>query len=156
MEYMASKLDDANIIYQNRVGNLARERTDLEWKISMLNDSGCIDSAQAECKFLADAQQAKKELEVVLNEICSLDADKQKVDELEADFNDLVKQRDSIGFNQDEHKRLKELSAKLRPQAEKAAQLPGKNELYKTLKEQLQQSEQQRDQKMAVLSVNDV
>jgi len=124
--------------------NLETEIANLELKVAMLADSGCLDPERATCRFLADAQDAKArliQLTPVYESLKSGTAPEVKeVDRLKKEQLDLEVKRDALGYDPKKRQQLKDLVAALRPKAEQAAQLASKAELLENLREQERQS----------------
>lgn len=124
--------------------NLETEIANLERKVAMLADSGCLDPERATCRFLADAQDAKArliQLTPVYESLKSGTAPEVKeVDRLKKEQLDLEVKRDALGYDPKKRQQLKDLVAALRPKAEQAAQLASKAELLENLREQERQS----------------
>lgn len=70
-ERRAYAVDSKRAYINQEERRLNGKKADLERRTELLNNSGCIDAERAECKFLADALDAKKQLPVVENEIIS-------------------------------------------------------------------------------------
>ncbi|OPY64116.1 MAG: Nuclease SbcCD subunit C [Pelotomaculum sp. PtaU1.Bin065] len=137
--------------YNSKTKNLERELETLRGKVKMLDDSNCIDSERASCRFLADAIEAKARLIEVQNEYnghiiqaCKNTALAQKMSGLEND-------RDSLGYDPVEHKRLKSLVTDLRPKTDKLARLSGLSEVLEQLQAQKQQEENRKAELAAQL-----
>jgi len=124
--------------------NLETEIANLERKVAMLADSGCLDPEKATCRFLSDAQDAKArlvQLTPVLESLKSGTAPEIKeVDRLKKEQMDLEVKRDALGYDPKKRQQLKDLVAALRHKAEQAAQLASKAELLENLREQERQS----------------
>jgi exonuclease SbcD len=121
---------------------LETEIKTLTGKTEMLKDSGCIDTENATCKFLADAKAAKIRLTEVQAEYDGLD--NSEVNELEQSFKVLSEELQNLNYDYQEHRRIKEAVAGLRPLAEQAAELNAKAELLKNLEEQRKQIDEQK------------
>lgn len=134
------ELDKAEIDYKSRKNALKTERENLEAKAAMLDDSGCINPEKASCKFLADAKEAKDKL-AAFPEKMQAELDRSEIEKLEINLADLKRQQESLGYNAEEHKTLRERANTLRPQAEEAAKLSSKGELLDNLLSQKQQAE---------------
>jgi exonuclease SbcC len=119
---------------------LGKELVDLEAKVAMLENSGCIDSERATCKFLADAQAAKARIPQVHIEQEALVPDAQ----LEQVWRDLEDKRDALGYDPQGRQRLKDYIAELRPKAERAGQLASRAEMLQSLQEQQRDAEERK------------
>lgn len=142
--------EKANIELTAKTESLEKEIQGLKSKVTMLDDSGCIHPEKASCRFLADAQEAKVRLVAAQAEYEALDVD--AVAQLKEEYHLQELRRDSLGYDQQEHRRLKELVSELRPKAEQAAQLSAKDELLKTLQAQKTQLNEQNVQLLERLS----
>jgi exonuclease SbcC len=123
-----------------RAKALFKELSDLQARVVMLENSGCIDPERAACRFLADAQAAKARIPQVHIEQEALVPDAQ----LEQTWRDLEAERDALGYDPKERQRLKDRIAGLRPKAEQAGHMASKAELLQSLQEQQQGTEEQR------------
>ncbi len=130
----------------NRLGEEIRDRTlrldDLRNKANMLERSNCIDSDNAKCAFLADAQRAKAQISQVQQELSEIIS---KRDPLLEQFNALEDERQGLNYSHKEHVQLKQLVNNLRPKAEQATQLTAKVELLENLKSQLAEAQERRE-----------
>ncbi|MCK9325557.1 MAG: exonuclease subunit SbcD [Bacteroidales bacterium] len=112
-------------------------------KLVMLDDANCIDAEKATCRFLADAIESKAK-------IPQLEAEIEEIEKQRAPLLEQVKELDTLqkalGYNPEEHYRLKKLVEELRPYSEKAAQLSAKVELLENLKSQRADAEGQKAQ----------
>jgi exonuclease SbcD len=121
---------------------LTTEIKTLSGKVEMLGDSNCINPTEANCKFLANAQLAKKRLTVAQTELAALS--QAEVDQAQATVDAIQQQIDQLQYDPDNHRKLKDLASELRPEAEQAVTLADKAELLATLEEQHQQLTGQR------------
>lgn len=122
--------------------SLATECKTLIRKVEMLTNSNCLNPDEAQCQFLTDAQQAKKRLAIVQADLAALTQD--EVEQAQAAVDDIQQQLDRLQYDPDQHRRLKEQAADLRPKAEQAASISGKAELLATLEEQHRRLTEQR------------
>lgn len=99
-------------------------------KVAILNNSNCIDPENARCRFLADAQEAKKQIPLLEAEIAKIEDKRQP---LFAQLEELQKQQEALNYNWAAHNRAKKVVAKLRPIAERLLQMSSKEELMKNL-----------------------
>ena len=123
--------------------SLVVERKTLTQKTAMLADAKCVDIERAECAFLADAKAAREKLKLVAEQEEALKTKASTVDICFEGLKNLQAERDTLGYNPKEHRRLKDLVAELRPKAEQAAQLSAKAELLQNLQEQKRQQKEQ-------------
>lgn len=129
-------------IYETKKQSLMTEIETLSSKVEMLGNSNCINPDEANCEFLADAQQAKRRLAVVQTELTALNQD--EVNHVQAAADAIQLQIDQLKYDPVDHRQIKELVADLRPKAEQAAGLTGKAELLTTLEDQYRQLTDQR------------
>lgn len=118
----------------------------LKDKVSMLNNSGCVDPDKATCRFLADALEARAKLVQAENEYRNHMLDEEKIQVFKIEAHRLEKERDALGYDPQEHRRLKLLVNELLPKVGQAAQLGVKAELLKNLQAQKGQIEEQQRQ----------
>lgn len=127
-----------------KLQNMETEIANLERKVAMLADSGCLDPERATCGFLADAQDAKERLTklITVHEFLKSGTapETKEVDRLKKKQMDLEVERDALGYDSKKRQQLKDLVAVLRPKAEQATQLASKAELLENLREQERQS----------------
>ncbi|WP_312337176.1 exonuclease subunit SbcD [Anaerospora hongkongensis] len=135
-------LTKAQHAYETKKQSLETERETLASKVEMLGDSNCINPDEANCRFLANAQQAKKRLAVVEAEQAALQPT--EVSLLQSTVDAIQQQIDQLHYDPVNHKQLKELVVELRPKAEQAASLASKAELLVTLEGQHKQLTDQR------------
>ena len=121
---------------------LVTEIETLSGKVEMLGDSNCINPAEANCRFLANAQQAKKRLAVAQDELAALN--QVEVDQAQVVVDTIQQQIDQLQYDPVIHQHVKLLVADLRFKAEQAAELTVKAELLVTLEEQQRQLTDQR------------
>lgn len=119
---------EINLISQNIVS--------LQAKADMLNSSNCIDPNNAKCAFLADALEAKEQLEHMRKHLLYTQEEVAKDNEAAMKvWKDKVSEKDSIGFDDEKHKQLQTMADTLRPYFEKAAKLEQMEATLKILKE---------------------
>jgi len=116
---------------------LTTEIETLSGKVEMLGNSNCINPDEANCEFLADAQQAKKRLVVAQTELAVLNQD--EVNQAQAAVDSIQQQIGQLQYDPISHRQIKELVAELRPKADQAAGLSGQVELLALLEEQHRQ-----------------
>lgn len=141
---LLSKLRDAQVqltktqnIYEVKKQSLTTEIKTLTGKVEMLANSNCINPDEANCKFLSDAQQAKKRITVAQSELAALN--QTEVEQAQKAVDAIQRQIDQLQYDSASHRQVKSLVADLRPKAEQAAWLTGKDELLVTLEEQQRQ-----------------
>jgi exonuclease SbcC len=105
-------------------------KAELEHRIELLQNSGCVDSERATCRFLSDAIEAKKQLPIVENEIASF---MQEQNELEEKLTKELEEANTvvfeIGFDE----------IKLLEYKEKVSQLSGASEALRKLEGSISQ-----------------
>ncbi|MGB9825592.1 MAG: hypothetical protein ACPLRU_02865, partial [Desulfofundulus sp.] len=123
---------------------LETEMANLERKVAMMADSGCLDPERATCRFLADAQAAKVRLvqlapvyEALKNGTAPEIVEASR---LQKEYLELEAKRDALGYDPQKRQQLKDLAAALRPKAEQATKLASKAELLENLREQERQT----------------
>ncbi len=110
---------------------------ELHHKAAMLDNSSCIDSVNAKCAFLSDAQKAKMKITEVEKEIEALKEAHKPLAERAINFQS---QRDALGYDSQKHYDLRQVANSLRPKAELAGQLETKAELLTSLKDSFAQA----------------
>ncbi|AZF90183.1 MAG: DNA repair exonuclease SbcCD ATPase subunit [Phage 5P_2] len=135
---------------------LETEMANLERKVAMMADSGCLDPERATCRFLADAQEAKVRLvqlapvyEALKNGTAPEIVEASR---LQKEYLELEAKRDALGYDPQKRQQLKDLAAALRPKAEQATKLASKAELLENLREQERQEHQQLSRELASLN----
>lgn len=106
IEKNKSKLDAE---YNKEYSTRTAEYKNLKSKATLLDNSDCIDSELASCKFLKDAQEAKRKLEPYSSECKKWQAQIVfKINELESKIIELQSKRTAIGYDIDtiKNKRL--------------------------------------------------
>jgi len=133
----------------NRTGSLISVRNqqleDLQSKAAMLGNSNCIDPKNAKCAFLTDAQQASAQIPLVEAEIKKLSAELEPRAEKAGD---LRRQQFDLGYSIMAHQKLKDLVATLKVKAQGYTQIASKEELLRTLQDQLTPLQDRREQAM--------
>ncbi len=121
-------------------------------KLEILQNSGCPNPENATCKFLLDANEAKKTIPVIEKTIADF---QEQIQEIQAKRNplieqvkDLDKQQQALNFDIIYHAKLKKQSESLRKQADLYASLSGKEELLQTV----QQQHKQLDERIGVIN----
>lgn len=131
----------------NRTGSLISVRNqqleDLQSKAAMLGNSNCIDPKNAKCAFLTDAQQASLQMPLVEAEIKKLSAE---LEPRAKKAGDLRRQQFDLGYSIMAHQNLKDLVATLRVPAQEYTQIASKEELLRTLQDQLTPLQERREQ----------
>ena len=107
---------------------------ELRQKTAMLSNSGCIDSVNAKCAFLADAQKAVARINIVEAEANDINLARVPLFTLIGDLNS---QYTALGYDSKTHYELRNSVNVLRPKAELASQLESKAELLISLREQI-------------------
>ena len=115
----------------------------LKRKVTMLENSNCIDPEKAQCRFLADAQEAKQKIPEL--EACkeALKEQWNGVKVYQQIYMDLKEKQDKLNYDVSEHKEVKARVQQLFPVTQQAAQLAGKTELLETLQGQRAQADKQ-------------
>lgn len=146
-----NKAREVQLVYQKaaqevktRRQALETEMANLERKVAMMADSGCLDPERATCRFLADAQEAKVRLvqlapvyEALKNGTAPEIVEASR---LQKEYLELEAKRDALGYDPKKRQQLKDLAAALRPKAEQATKLASKAELLENLREQERQT----------------
>lgn len=145
-EYAAqdAKLRKAQDAYGTTERDTDAQIREIEWavnhlqdKVTMMENANCVDPENATCRFLADAQEAKRQLPDKQSE---LDQYRTKTSLTLSDMKEAVNQaleaRAAIGYDPQEHNEVKVKIRDLRPSVEKLAQLDTKAELLGTLHNQ--------------------
>lgn len=116
---------------------MIKEISVLHNKVAMLENANCVDPDNANCRFLADAQEAKRMLPRKAKELedCRENAG-QKLAGLKEAVDQAQTARANVGYNHQEHSKVSEQVRTLRPSIEKLAQLDIKAELLKNLTKQ--------------------
>lgn len=115
----------------------------LKEKAEMLSNSGCINPEEAQCRFLADAQECKKQIPDQMRLIKDKES---KRDELIQQIKVINEQQKSLGYDKSIHWSVRQIIKELRPKAEQAAQLSAKAELLESLNSQKRQAEEHKQQ----------
>lgn len=115
-------LVDSKKAYINQeIQRLNGKKSDLERRTELLQNSGCSNINNAECRFLADALDAKKQIPVIENEIAAFEQEQLPLlQDLYADVDEAEKAVDSIGYDET---LLVEYSTKVQSLARFPAQL---------------------------------
>lgn len=121
-------------------------------KVAFLNDSNCIDVEKASCRFLADAVKSKLLIPRIESEIDEILKQRIPYDE---QIKAAEQESDAVGYNCEEHCRVKSLADELRPKAEAFARLSGKAELLNNLKCQQEQRQEESKQLAAQVGEKD-
>ncbi len=108
----------------------------LEKKVAILENSGCIDPQNARCKFLIDAQQAREKMPELKEKI---EAGRLKLNPLYDSRESLKAEMETLSYDSGHHGHVKRQSEMLRKQAELYASLSGKEELLQTIRQQSKQ-----------------
>ncbi len=106
MEALAEKdrrayaLDSKRAYINQETQKLLSRKADLERRTELLQNSGCPDIENAECRFLADALDAKKQLPAAEAEIASFKAEQEPIlQELEAAVAEAGKAVEAVGYD---------------------------------------------------------
>lgn len=102
-------------------------------KTDILLNSGCIDSAKANCKFLQDAQKSRKRIPGIQTEIEQVAKDREPLIEQIATLN---RERDDLGYDKAYHANIKKRLESLQKKVDQYNSLEGKEELLRTFKGQ--------------------
>ncbi len=107
--------DSKKAFFNEKERTLNRDETALRKRTELLADSGCIDIENAGCRFLADAVQAKKELELIPDRRSQLEAEKEKaLDDLKKALDTAQEALDAVEYDQEQMTALQTECAKLR------------------------------------------
>ena len=133
-QIVQGKLSEAQRVHQSSNELLTAKIKILSAKAAMLGDSNCIDSDNAQCNFLKDAQRAKVNLPETEAELTGLST--LEIEKYQQELDDLQLKIVALKYEPEQHKRLETQVAQLRPKAEKVAMLAGKSDLLAKLEEQ--------------------
>jgi len=140
VERQTSEWDKNN---ENIVDNLMRSLREKREQAALLHEVPCGSSTLAgDCPLLKVAVAAQTtDIPKLIKDIDeSNKAKNPHVDEWQS----LIKERDALGYDAQEHRRLKSRVTELRPKAEQAAQLEAKAQLLESLQGQKKQFEDQK------------
>ena len=128
---------------KSRASEIDAELEGLRSKVAMLGNSDCIDPENAKCKFLADAQEAKKRIPVLEAERASLDGQEyvKSVKKHWLDYSKVKGELDALGYDAETHRTAKDKVVALWPKTQEAAQLAGKTEILQNLLASVKQLE---------------
>ncbi|MCM1179954.1 MAG: AAA family ATPase [Clostridium sp.] len=117
----AYAVDSKKAYINQETARLSSKKADLERRTELLQNSGCPDIENAECRFLADALEAKKQLPAVEAEIDSFQAEQEPLlQELIAAVEEAEKAILAVGYDE---KLLAEYSAKVKELSDAPEQL---------------------------------
>lgn len=132
------QIAESDLLKQStHIDTLLTQCAQTEKKVSILTDSGCIDSQNAKCKFLADAQEAKAQMPILQTNI---EQAKEALVPLYDNKQDILGELEVIAYDSGCHADLKRRVEYLRKSAEKFTALAAKEELLENLKEQQQRN----------------
>lgn len=111
----AYALDSKRAFFNECERTLFGEKTTLERKTALLNDSGCLDIDKAKCRFLADAVEAKSTLKEYPEKFSALEAERgRELVELEKQLKEAETERDKVEFSQEDLLQLQKVCDALR------------------------------------------
>lgn len=117
----AYAVDSKKAYINQETARLNSRKADLERRTALLQNSGCPNIENAECRFLADALDAKKQLPAVEEEISSFNAEQEPLlQELISEVGEADKAISIIGYDE---KLLDKYSARVRELADAPEQL---------------------------------
>ena len=97
----AYSVDSKKAYINQEIQRLNSKKSDLERRTELLQNSGCFNIDNADCRFLADALDAKKQIPVIENEIATFEQTQLPLlQDLYADVNEAEKAVDSIGYDE--------------------------------------------------------
>lgn len=97
----AYSVDSKKAYINQEIQRLNGKKYDLERRTELLQNSGCSNIDNAECRFLADALDAKKQIPVIENEIATFEQEQLPLlQDLYADVDEAEKAVDSIGYDE--------------------------------------------------------
>lgn len=97
----AYSADSKKAYINQEIRRLNGKKSDLERRTELLQNSGCSNIDNAECRFLADALDAKKQIPVIENEIATFEQEQLPLlQDLYADVDEAEKAVDSIGYDE--------------------------------------------------------
>ena len=135
-DVIAEKISEMELKERNSGFYLKELQSELDAhqkKTDILLNSGCIDSEKANCKFLQDAQEARKRVPLIQNEIEATIRDREPlIQEIAA----LTCRREQIAYDKAHHADLKKRLESLQKKVEQYNSLQGKEELLQTLQGQ--------------------
>jgi exonuclease SbcC len=157
------RYDLVNRECNSQIKTLEDEITRLKIKVSMLENAGCIDPERAACRFLADAQEARRTLPDRAAYLEQYKAESElQLERLQAEVNEALRTRAAVGYDHQEHSKTAELARTLKPSVDKLNLLESKAELLNTLESQrdewlraAQNSEAQRQEKQKLMEALD-
>lgn len=135
-DVIAEKISEMELKERNSGFYLKELQSELDAhqkKTDILLNSGCIDSEKANCKFLQDAQEARKRIPLFNNEIEATIRDREPlIQEIAA----LTREREQIAYDKAHHADLKKRLELLQKKVDQYNSLEGKEELLQNLNEQ--------------------
>lgn len=121
MDRKAYAVDSKKAYINQETARLDSKKADLERRTELLKNSGCSNIENAECRFLADALEAKKQIPVVEAEIISFHAEQELLlQELTAAMEGAEKEVLDVGYDE---KLLTEYTAKVKEFSDAPKQL---------------------------------
>lgn len=113
---VAYEVDSKRAYFNERLRTLESEKAALEKKTALLADSNCIDLDHANCRFLADAIEAKRILKdhPIKFQVVELERDK-IMDELAGRLKEAEGERDKVEFSHEALTQLQEECNTLKP-----------------------------------------
>jgi len=97
----AYSVDSKKAYINQEIQRLNGKKSDLERRTELLQNSGCSNIDNAECRFLADALDAKKQIPVIENEIAAFEQEQLPLLQgLYADVDEAEKAVASIGYDE--------------------------------------------------------
>lgn len=97
----AYSADSKRAYINQEIQRLNGKKSDLERRAELLQDSGCSNIDNAECRFLADALDARKQIPVIENEIAAFKQEQLPLlQDLYADVDEAEKAVDSVGYDE--------------------------------------------------------
>ena len=114
-------VDSKKAYINQEIQRLNGKKADLERKTELLQNSGCSNIDNAECRFLSDALDAKKQLPVVENEISAFQEEQNKLlQELVVAMEEAEKAAEAVGYDEN---LLSEYSQKVKSLVDAPVQL---------------------------------
>jgi exonuclease SbcC len=115
------------------------EYRSLKEKAALLDNSGCIDPANARCRFLVDAKEAKSKMFSYKNDCQKWQAEqKAKLEEAQKKIDALIEKRNALGYEQDAINSKRALVSSLEKAAKEYEALLGYKEQIKLINERIQ------------------
>lgn len=141
-----TELSTANIRRETEMASRQKEIDFLLSKTAMLDNAKCIDIERATCKFVSDAKEAKSKAQRLKTEAAAWHAEALTTAEtMKFRVTGIQSVIDNIGYDPATYTELQKKISDLRSKAEAAGKLDGMAKLLETLKAQLVENTERRD-----------